>query len=103
MDVNSELEAVFRKESGRILSTLIRICRSFDKAEEAMQEAFASALITWPQSGFPKEPAAWLTVTAHRRLIDQSRREKTRRSKQDSLSYELENQRPSDNLVSEVP
>ncbi|HEV2446396.1 MAG TPA: sigma factor, partial [Candidatus Sulfopaludibacter sp.] len=88
MDSRRAVEAVFREESGRILSTLIRISGSFDWAEEAMQEAFAAALASWPASGIPQSPAAWITAAAHRKLIDRSRRERTRREKQDSLAYE---------------
>src|SRR5215472_1501548 len=84
----SVAESVFRQESGRIIATLIRISGSFDRAEEAMQEAFASALASWPESGLPQNPAAWVTTTAHRKLIDQSRRQKTRLENQDSLQYE---------------
>lgn len=87
-DAKSVAESVFRQESGRIVATLIRISGSFDRAEEAMQEAFASALASWPEAGLPHNPAAWIAAAAHRRLIDQNRREKTRREKQDSLHYE---------------
>src|SRR5262245_49046071 len=86
----SAAEAVFRQESGRILATLIRISGSFDRAEEALQEAFASAIGSWPEDGIPGNPAAWITAAAHRKLIDQVRRERTRREKQDQLTYEAE-------------
>jgi RNA polymerase sigma-70 factor (ECF subfamily) len=89
-NAKSVAESVFRQESGRIIATLIRISGSFDRAEEAMQEAFASALACWPEKGIPQNPAAWITTAAHRKLIDQSRREKTRQEKQDSLRYETE-------------
>src|ERR1700729_3908605 len=89
-EIRSAVESVFRQESGRIIATLIRISGSFDRAEEARQEAFASALVAWPASGIPLNPSAWITAAAHRKLIDQSRREKTRREKQDSLRYETE-------------
>ena len=88
MDVRAAAESLFHEESGRITATLIRICRSFDRAEEALQEAFASALAVWPERGIPQNPAAWITTAAHRKLIDQSRRERTRREKQESLLYE---------------
>lgn len=55
-----------------------------------MQEAFASALASWPESGVPTNPGAWITATAHRKLIDAVRREQTQRDKQDSLRYEAE-------------
>lgn len=87
-ETQSVVEAVFRQESGRIIATLIRIAGSFDLAEEAIQEAFASALATWPAKGLPENPAAWITAVAHRKLIDHGRRERTRREKQDPLLYE---------------
>ena len=96
MDAESVAESVFRQESGRIIATLIRISGSFDRAEEAMQEAFASALASWPEKGLPQNPAAWITAAAQRKLIDQSRREKTRQDKQDSLRYETESRATSD-------
>jgi RNA polymerase sigma-70 factor (ECF subfamily) len=88
MDTKAAAESVFREQSGRIVAALIRISRSFDAAEEAMQEAFATALASWPVRGVPENPAAWITATAHRKLIDRSRRERTRRDKQASLQYE---------------
>src|SRR2546426_11448351 len=100
-DAQSVAESVFRAESGRIIATLIRISGSFDRAEEAMQEAFASALTSWPERGIPQNPAAWITTAAHRKLIDQSRREKTRHEKQDSLRYEIENVTASDSNESD--
>jgi RNA polymerase sigma-70 factor (ECF subfamily) len=103
MDAGAAVEAVFRQESGRIVATLIRISGSFDRAEEAMQEAFAAALVAWPANGIPQNPAAWITAAAHRKLIDQSRREKTQREKQDSLQYETPAFRPPDDLEFDDP
>src|SRR5260370_649871 len=87
-DARAAAESVFRQESGRIIATLIRISGSFDRAEEAMQEAFASALASWPEKGIPQNPAAWITAAAHRKLIDHARRERTKLEKQDALRYE---------------
>jgi len=103
MDARAAVETVFRQESGRIIATLIRISGSFDRAEEAMQEAFASAVAAWPESGIPLNPGAWITAAAHHKLIDQSRREKTRREKQDSLRYETEAFSHIDNLGMHEP
>jgi RNA polymerase sigma-70 factor, ECF subfamily len=88
VDARSAAEAVFREESGRIIATLIRISGSFDLAEEALQEAFAAALASWPGKGIPASPAAWITAVAHRKLIDIVRRAQTRRDKQEPLLYE---------------
>jgi RNA polymerase sigma-70 factor (ECF subfamily) len=90
VDARTAVESVFREESGRIIATLIRIAGSFDRAEEAMQDAFASALATWPERGIPDNPAAWITTTAHRKLIDRSRRERTRRDNEDPLRAEIQ-------------
>lgn len=87
-DTRAAVEAVFRKESGRIIATLIRISRSFDRAEEAMQEAFAAALAAWPDKGIPQNPGAWITAAAHRKLIDQVRRDRTKIEKQEAFRYE---------------
>lgn len=87
-DARAQVESVFREESGRIIATLIRLSGSFDRAEEAMQEAFAAALATWPEKGVPNNPGAWITAVAQRRLIDAVRREQTRVDKQDAILYE---------------
>jgi len=89
-DIRAAAESVFRQESGRIIAGLIRISGSFDGAEEAMQESFASALASWPLKGVPENAAAWIMAAARRKLIDAARRERTRRGKQDALKYETE-------------
>lgn len=81
------IEAVFREESGRILASLIRICGSFDLAEEAVQEAFAVATSEWPEKGVPTNPGAWITAVAHRKIVDSVRRERTRTAKEPELIY----------------
>src|SRR5205814_5438460 len=89
LDAGASVEAVFRREHGRIIASLIRLCGSFDRAEEAMQEAFAAALRHWAERGVPDSPAAWITTTAYRKLIDAKRRERTRREKQTLLEQEI--------------
>jgi RNA polymerase sigma-70 factor (ECF subfamily) len=79
------VEATFRREHGRIIAALIRLCGSFDRAEEAMQDAFASALAHWSEQGIPDNPGAWITAASHRKLIDVARRERTRREKSELL------------------
>jgi RNA polymerase sigma-70 factor, ECF subfamily len=88
-ELRSTVDGIFRRESGRIIAGLIRMSQSFDLAEEAMQDAFAAALTHWV-NGVPDNPAAWITATARRKLIDYARRERTRRDKQDQLLYETE-------------
>jgi RNA polymerase sigma-70 factor (ECF subfamily) len=101
LEVGASLESVFRREHGRIIASLIRLCGSFDRAEEAMQEAFAAALRYWADRGVPDNPAAWITTAAHRKLIDARRRERTRREKQSLLEQELAIGRDEDPVVSE--
>ena len=84
------VESVFRSESGRIIAGLIRVSRSFDLAQEAMQDAFAAAVASWRTDGIPTNPAAWITAAARRKLIDYARREKTRRNHEDQLIYDYE-------------
>jgi RNA polymerase sigma-70 factor (ECF subfamily) len=87
-EIHATAELVFRREHGRIIASLIRLCGSFDRAEEAMQEAFAAALANWSARGLPANPAAWITTAAYRKLIDTRRRERTRREKQVELEQE---------------
>jgi RNA polymerase sigma-70 factor (ECF subfamily) len=87
-EASDTLEQVFREEYGRIIATLIRTSGSFDLAEEALQEAFTSAASTWERDGPPRNPGAWLTTVAHRKLLDAVRRDKTRSEKQSEVEYE---------------
>src|SRR5215510_1630632 len=89
-DAAAMADHVFREEYGRIIATLIRISRSFDLAEEALQESFTAAAVRWPRDGLPQNPGAWLTTVAHRKLLDALRREKTRADKEPELQYETE-------------
>ncbi len=68
------IEALYRSESGRVLATLVRLLGDLDLAEEAMHEAFAVALESWPQTGIPNNPRPWLISTARFKAIDVMRR-----------------------------
>ncbi|PWU24505.1 MAG: RNA polymerase subunit sigma-24 [Candidatus Rokuibacteriota bacterium] len=70
------LEQVFRDEWGRVLASLIGFLGDFDLAEEAAQEAFATAAERWPRDGTPEHPGAWLVTTARNRAIDRIRRDR---------------------------
>ncbi len=93
-EASDTLEQVFREEYGRIIATLIRTSGSFDLAEEALQEAFTSAASTWERDGPPRNPGAWLTTVAHRKLLDAVRRDKTRSDKQSEVEYETSRLHP---------
>jgi RNA polymerase sigma-70 factor (ECF subfamily) len=68
------IESLYRSESGRVLATLVRLLGDLDLAEEAMHEAFAAALESWPQTGIPDKPRPWLISTARFKAIDGMRR-----------------------------
>jgi len=75
--VVATLELAFREEWGRVLATLIGFFGDFELAEEAAQEAFATAAERWPRDGTPDNPRAWLVTTARNRAIDRIRRDRT--------------------------
>ncbi|WP_246115508.1 RNA polymerase sigma factor [Trebonia kvetii] len=68
---------VFRDERAAVLATLIRYAGDFQLAEDAVQDAFASALQAWRRDGVPDNPGAWITVAARRRAIDLLRRDRS--------------------------
>ncbi|WP_229074910.1 RNA polymerase sigma factor [Actinoplanes sp. DH11] len=86
--MDGEVERAFRDEYGRAVSVLIRAFGDIDLAEDAVQDAFATALRTWPQRGAPPSPAGWIITTARNRAIDRLRREAAGREKQ-AQAYEL--------------
>lgn len=67
-------DAVYRSDSRRVLATLIRLLGDFDRAEEAMHDAFAAAVEQWPQNGVPANPQAWLVSVGRFKAIDGIRR-----------------------------
>jgi RNA polymerase sigma-70 factor, ECF subfamily len=68
------VDAIYRAESRRVFSTLIRLLRDFDLAEEALHDAFRAALEQWPRDGVPANPRAWLVSTGRFKAIDAIRR-----------------------------
>ncbi|MFI6010252.1 RNA polymerase sigma factor [Streptomyces sp. NPDC051243] len=84
-----DVEDVFRAEYGRAVAVLVRFLGDIDLAEEAVQDAFTTAVRSWPESGVPPSPAGWIITTARNRAIDRLRRESTRdeRHAQAALLY----------------
>jgi RNA polymerase sigma-70 factor (ECF subfamily) len=74
----SEIERVFRQEYGRAVAVLVRVFRDISLAEEAVQDAFTTALQRWPTTGPPPSPVGWIITTARNRAIDRLRREASR-------------------------
>jgi RNA polymerase sigma-70 factor (ECF subfamily) len=94
--IRQQVEAVYRSESRRVLATLIRLLGDFDRAQEAMQEAFAVALAQWPRDGIPANPRSWLVSVGRFKAIDTIRR----RARFDTHLAELAQQLdPSDTTI----
>ena len=75
LSTRDSVEAIYRTESRAVLATLIRLLGDFDRAEEALHEAFRAALEHWPREGLPQNPRAWLVSTGRFRAIDNLRRQ----------------------------
>ena len=89
-ELSRTIETPYRSESGRILATLARLLGDLDVAEEAMHEAFAAALDTWPHAGVPAKPRPWLISTARFKAINGMRRRARFDSAQKDLALYLE-------------
>lgn len=86
------IETLYRSESGRVLATLVRLLGDLDLAEEAMHEAFAAALESWPETGIPEKPRPWLISTARFKAIDVIRRRARFDRTKDDLALYTETQ-----------
>jgi RNA polymerase sigma-70 factor, ECF subfamily len=75
--VSDRVDVLYRTESRRVLATLIRLLGDFDLAEEALHDAFAAAMESWPADGVPANPRAWLVSAGRFRAIDRLRRRAT--------------------------
>ncbi|WP_082373070.1 RNA polymerase sigma factor [Nocardia sp. NRRL S-836] len=80
------IEEIFRSEYGRAVSVLTRVLGDLDLAEDAVQDAFATAARRWPVDGVPPSPAGWIITTARNRAVDRLRRETRGREKQALLA-----------------
>ena len=87
-DARARIEAVYRAEAPRVLATLIRLLGGFDRAEEALHDAWLAALDSWPDKGIPGNPRAWLVSAGRFKAIDRIRRE----ARFNAASGELERQ-----------
>ncbi|MGO4188992.1 RNA polymerase sigma factor [Pseudarthrobacter sp. TAF60_1] len=76
-EVAAAVADAHRREWAFVLAATVRVAGDIDTAEEAVQDAYASALSTWGPRGIPKNPGAWLTVAARRRALDMHRRAAT--------------------------
>jgi RNA polymerase sigma factor (sigma-70 family) len=88
-DAHRAVDAVWRIESGRLIAGLARMVRDVGLAEDLAQEALVAALESWPESGVPDNPGAWLMATAKNRAIDLMRRNARLESKQEAMARDL--------------
>ncbi len=79
------VERIFRAEYGRVVASLAAWSRDLSLAEEAVGEALAVALESWPAAGVPENPAGWITTTARRKAIDRLRRARILQNKHEQL------------------
>ncbi len=89
-DTHCAIDAVWRIESARIIAGLACLVRDVGLAEELAQDALLAALETWPASGIPDNPGAWLMATAKNRALDHFRRDKMLARKHEQLGHEAE-------------
>ncbi len=85
-DPAAAVERVFREERAGVLATLIRHVGDFQLAEDAVQDAFAAAVATWPRDGIPASPGAWIMAAARRRAIDRLRRARSLADRSERLA-----------------
>src|SRR5918994_754973 len=95
-EVTTAVEQAFRDSYALVVASLSRQLRDIDLAEEAIQDAFAEAMRSWPESGIPVNPGGWISAVSRRRAIDRIRREKTYVKKKDLLASleRVDSQRP---------
>lgn len=103
-DVSSRVEAVWRRESARVVGSLARFTGDLGQGEDLAQEAVAHALAQWPTEGVPTNPGAWLTAVGKRRAIDGWRRRDRLTERERIIAHELEEgQRASDHAEAWEP
>src|SRR5688572_33487827 len=73
-EMQTTVDDIYRSESRRVFATLIRLLGDFDLAEEALHDAFATAVERWPREGVPANPRAWLVSAGRFKAIDGLRR-----------------------------
>jgi RNA polymerase sigma-70 factor (ECF subfamily) len=88
--VQEKVDAVYRSESRRILATLIRLLGDFELAEDALHDAFRTALERWPKEGVPANPRGWLITAGRFKAIDAIRRRARFDASQATIAEQLE-------------
>jgi RNA polymerase sigma-70 factor, ECF subfamily len=88
-NARAQVDAVYRADSRRVFATLVRLLGDFDRAEEALHDAFAAAIEHWPREGVPHNPRAWLVSAGRFRAIDGIRRRARFDASLDRIADEL--------------
>ena len=94
----TDIERIFREESGKVVATLVRLFGDIDIAEEMVQEAFLVASEKWPETGLPANPGGWITTTARNRAIDRLRREASRNDRHAQAALLHESNEPEEEM-----
>lgn len=89
-EAHRAIEAVWRIEAAKLIASLARIVRDVGLAEELAQDALVAALESWPRSGIPDNPGAWLMAAAKNRALDQLRRYRMLEHKHAELAAEMD-------------
>ena len=89
-DAHRAILAVWRIEQPRLITSLARMLRDVPLAEDLTQDALLAALETWPATGIPEKPGAWLMATAKRRAVDHLRRGKMLERKHATIVRDME-------------
>ena len=89
-DISRAIDALMRRDGGRLLSNLVGSIRDFQLAEDSLQDALESALVHWARNGLPRSPPAWIMQTARRKAIDRLRRSANFRAKADEIAHLIE-------------
>jgi RNA polymerase sigma-70 factor (ECF subfamily) len=99
-NVREKVDAVYRAESRRVFASLVRLLGDFELAEEALHDAFASAVEQWPKEGVPENPRAWLVSAGRFKAIDLMRRRARFDASMGAIAERLESNRSADDPTS---
>jgi RNA polymerase sigma-70 factor (ECF subfamily) len=100
-DVQQTIDELYRTESRRVFATLIRLLGDFDRAEDALHDAFRAAMEQWPRDGIPASPRAWLVSTGRFKAIDGIRRRARFDASMATLAEQLETESVEDLAITD--
>lgn len=95
----AQIEQLYQQHSRQVLATLIRLLGDFDRAEDALQEAFSAALAQWPQTGVPASPVPWLVSTGRFKAIDKLRQQQRFVSDGETVLAQIETEEADDSFT----